>query len=565
MSQGYSFMKKTKFIKTFILSAILLPGFLHSNAQDKLINILDEEIRREMKWLKTQETPAYYLSYRVDEITVNSVSASFGALIDTSSSKMRVLTISLRVGSSQLDNYHYSYPQFSMVELPSADEPIAVKQVLWNATKNIYQQAISNLSNIKTNLTVTVEEEDKSPDFTEEQPNVFIEPPLKPEDNKFDKQEWIKRLKEYSSTFLKDSDIFKGSGYATFQVTRKYFVSSSGDKIAQNSTSTNIGFAGTIKAKDGMEMPLVKTYFAFQPNGLPSNERILKDVNELVNDLIALKKAPVAEPYTGPALLSGRAAGVFFHEIFGHRIEGQRMKNESDAQTFKKKINEQVLLPSLNVYCDPELKNFSNQDLTGYYVYDDQGEKGKKVSIVENGILKNFLMSRTPINGFAKSNGHGRAMYGMQPVSRQSNLMVETRQPQTLDEMRKELIKLAKEQNKSYSYLFDDVYGGFTNTGRYSPNAFNVTPTLVYRIYTDGRPDELVRGVNLIGTPLSMFSQIAQAGGQPEVFNGVCGAESGSVPVSAISPMLLVKQIETQKKAKSMEKSIVLPRPDEKQ
>ena len=562
MSQAI-FMKKTKFIKSFILSVLLFQGYFSVQAQDKLINILDEEIQREMKWLKTQETPAYYLAYRVDEITTYSVTTSLGALTDTSTSTVRILTISLRVGTPKLDNYHDSHPRFSIIELPSSEEPLAVKQVLWDATKNDYQTAVSNLSNIKANLSVTVEEEDKSPDFSEEQPNVYIEPSLKPEDIKFNTQEWIDRLKKYSAAFLRDSDIFKGSSYISYQITRKYFVSSSGDKIAQNSTATNLGFNGTIKAKDGMEMPLVKTYFAFKPEGLPSDESISNDVNNLVNDLVALKKAPVADPYTGPALLSGRAAGVFFHEIFGHRIEGQRMKNETDAQTFKKKVNEQVLLPTLDVYSDPEQTKFGNQDLTGYYIYDDQGEKGQKVSIVENGILKNFLMSRTPINGFLKSNGHGRAMYGMQPASRQSNLIVETTDTKTEDEMKKELIRLAREQNKPYGYLFDEVVGGFTTTGRYSPNAFNVTPTMVYRIYTDGRPDELVRGVNLIGTPLSMFSQIVQAGGKTEVFNGVCGAESGSVPVSAVSPMLLVKQIETQKKAKSFERSIILPRPDE--
>lgn len=311
-----------------------------------------------------------------------------------------------------------------------------------------------------------------------------------------------------------------------------------------------------------MEMPLIKTYFSFKPEGLPLHDTVLQDVRQLVSNLTALKKAPVAEPYTGPALLSGRAGGVFFHEIFGHRVEGQRMKNETDAQTFKKKVNDNVLLQSLNVYSDPGLMQYNHQDIAGYYAYDDQGVKGQKVSVVESGILKNFLMSRTPINGFPQSNGHGRAMYGMQPASRQSNLIVEVSQSQTADDMRKTLIKLAKEQNKPYGYLFDEVIGGFTNTGRYSPNAFNVTPTLVYRIYVDGRPDELVRGVNLIGTPLSMFSQIVQAGGKPEIFNGVCGAESGSVPVSAISPMLLVTHIETQKKAKSTERSIILPRPD---
>lgn len=550
----------TTFYKGLLGIVFFSFGVRAGYAQDKLISILDSEIRREMKWLKTQETPAYYLAYRVDDITSRSISTSFGSLIDTSTNRGRLLTVSLRVGSSQLDNYHYNPQSYSLVDFPLDDDSIAIKQALWNATRILYQQAVKSLSSVKSGMAVRAEEEDKSPDFSEEQPNVYIEPRVS-SGNKFDAEYWITRLKKYSGVFLKDSDIFNASSSLNVVATRKYFVSSSGDKIAQNSTSANIGVRGTIKAKDDMELPLIQTYFAFQPDGLPSDETILKDANTLVNELIALKKAPVAEPYTGPALLSGRAAGVFFHEIFGHRIEGQRMRNESDAQTFKKKVNEQVLLPSLSVFCDPGLKQFKSQDLAGFYVYDDQGEKGQRVSVVENGILKNFLMSRTPIEGFPKSNGHGRAMYGMQPASRQSNLMVENSQPKTLDELRKELIKLAKEQNKPYGYLFDEVVGGFTTTGRYSPNAFNVTPTLVYRVYADGRPDELVRGVNLIGTPLSMFSQITMAGGQSEVFNGVCGAESGNVPVSATSPWLLVKQIETQKKSKSTVRSIILPRP----
>jgi len=154
--QGKIMMKKINIIKVLIVSIFLLPSFIQSNAQDKLIQILDEEVQREMKWLKTQEIPAYYLCYRVDEIFTNTITTSFGSLIDTSNSSMRILTISLRVGSHQLDNYHFGHTKFSMTELPSADEPIAVKQVLWNATKNAYQQAINNLSNIKANMTVSV-------------------------------------------------------------------------------------------------------------------------------------------------------------------------------------------------------------------------------------------------------------------------------------------------------------------------------------------------------------------------------------------------------------------------
>lgn len=549
-----------KISRLFLASIVFIIGtFAQIFAQDNLVNILDDEIQREMSYFKTQEIPAYFLSYRVDEIKTFSISTSFGSLIDTTSSVYRILTISLRVGSPQLDNYHFDSPQYSMAELPSPEEPLAVKQVIWNATRSAYQQAISNFSNIKANLTLRVEEEDKSPDFSEEVPNTYISAGL-PKIN-LQKQLWIDRLKQYSAIFLKDPDIYNGSGFLTFHTSKKYFVSSTGDKIVQGSSSANLGLSGVIKAKDGMEMPLIRTFFAFQPDALPAHDSILNEANSLVQNLISLKNAPVADPYTGPALLSGRAAGVFFHEIFGHRIEGQRMRNENDGQTFKKKVNESVLPDFFNVYCDPQLKTYAGQDLNGHYQYDDQGVKGQRVDVVEKGILKNFLMSRTPINGFQKSNGHGRAMLGVQPTSRQSNLVVETLQPKNREDLRKDLLKLVKEQNKPYGYLFDEVIGGFTNTGRYSPNAFNVTPTLVYRVYADGRPDELVRGVNLIGTPLAMFAQITSAGGKPEIFNGTCGAESGSVPVSAISPMLVVKQIETQKKAKSQELPMILPRP----
>jgi TldD protein len=173
-------------------------------------------------------------------------------------------------------------------------------------------------------------------------------------------------------------------------------------------------------------------------------------------------------------------------------------------------------------------------------------------------------MSRCPIENFPKSNGHGRAEAGYEPVARQSNLILETTQPKSYEELRKLLIQECKAQGLPYGYHIIDITGGFTITGRTIPNSFNVMPTLVYRIYTDGRPDEIVRGVDLVGTPLAMFSQIAEAGNDFEIFTGICGAESGGVPVTAISPSLFVKKIETQKKSKSQEKPPLLPRPGTK-
>jgi len=219
-----------------------------------------------------------------------------------------------------------------------------------------------------------------------------------------------------------------------------------------------------------------------------------------------------------------------------------------------------VLPDFLSVYSDPTLQKIQGPELLGYYAFDDEGVKGRRVTVVENGVLKNFLMSRAPIDGFPKSNGHGRRQQGNAVVARQSNLIVESKKSVSRDELKKLLIEQIKAADKPYGLIFDDIEGGFTFTQRTLPNAFNVMPTVVYRIYPDGR-EELVRGVDLIGTPLIAFSKITAADDDVGVFNGICGAESGWVPVSAISPGLLGSQIEVQRKEKSQERAPVLPSP----
>ncbi len=542
-----------------------------AKAQDKLLNILQEEVYRESSILKSQEVPAYYIGYRVDDIKNYNVSAQFGALTNSYGNNSRLLTITIRVGTHQLDNSHPirdvydnsgSYNSYKTIELPIEENAEAIKNVVWKATNDTYQEAISRYSKVKANVSVKIEEEDRSPDFSQNISGRYEEKPLNFENLMFNKKEWEGRVKKYSLEFLKDPSIFYGVSSIDYQITRKYYVSSDGDKVVQNQSSCNVTLQGAVKAMDGMEMPLYKTFFSYQPDRLPADTEMQKSAETIVANLIALKNAPIANPFSGPALLSSEASGVFFHEIFGHRVEGQRMKNENDAQTFKKMIGQLVLPKSFSVYSNPLLKSYEGVDLKGSYLYDDQASKAENVSIVEQGVLRNFLMSRTPINGFPKTNGHARSEPGRQVESRQSNLIIETTDTKTAIELRAELIRLAKEQKAEYGYLFQEVTGGFTSTGRYDPSAFNVTPTLVYRVYVDGRPDEIVRGVNLIGTPLSIFSQIDMAGGGKGVFNGMCGSESGFVPVSCCSPMLLVKMIETQKKAKSQERSYILPRPE---
>ncbi|MBI5218909.1 MAG: TldD/PmbA family protein [Bacteroidia bacterium] len=566
-----------------IILLILSSAQYYSFAQDNLpagspadrygrqgfLDILSEELNRNMTSLKDQAAAPYFISYRVCETKTWDIQASFGNIVKPDIKNKRMLTVMVRVGSSELDNFHelrgdnsgYMDGWSDGTPVAIENEPEAIKQTLWSETNDGYRKATDKFAKVQANVAVKVAAEDKSPDFSKENAEKYIEPLVNEQELGFDKNLWEEKLKKYSAIFLSNPDIYEGSAILKFTIERKYFVSTEGAKIAQNRVAAWLHVSGSIQADDGMKLPLHKTYFALNPKDLPKDDDIISDTKNMVEKLGKLKIAPVVDAYTGPALLSASASGVFFHEIFGHRVEGQRMKKESDAQTFKKKIGQSVLPADISVLFDPTIKNYKGFDLNGSYIYDDEGIKGQKVTIVDKGILKGFLMARCPIENFPNSNGHSRADAGKQPVTRQSNLIVETSKPYTMEQLKTMLKEEAKKQSKEYGYLFNEVTGGFTMTGRFIPNAFNVMPTEVYRVYVDGRPDELVRGVDLVGTPLAMFSQIAAAGDKAGVFTGTCGAESGWVPTTCVSPSLFVKQIEMQRKSKNQNRPPILTRP----
>jgi predicted Zn-dependent protease len=402
-----------------------------------------------------------------------------------------------------------------------------------------------------------VGEEDKSGDFSPESPENSIEDQVK---IKVNRALWEEKVRKYTAPFAKYGDIYEARASLDATVETRWYVSSEGSRIQTSQSYCRLAISAFAKAEDGMELPRYESFFSFTPDGLPDDGTVLKAVEKMISDLHALRTAPTVDPYTGPAILSGRASGVFFHEVFGHRIEGHRQKRVEEAQTFRKMLNEKVLPETFSVYFDPNVTRFGNANLSGSYRYDNQGVKARRVPIIEKGVFKGFLMSRTPIEGFPKSNGHGRKQPGFAPVCRQSNLFVEVSQAMSRAELKNRLIEQLKKENKPFGLYFENIEGGFTMTGRTIPNAFNVLPIMVYRIYVDGR-EELVRGVDLIGTPLTAFSKIEAADDQIGIFDGICGAESGGVPVSSVSPGILVSQIEVQKKAKSEERPPILPPP----
>ena len=553
-----------KHLLSYLLFAFTFtaPVFADGKADnDTLLHVIREELNADFAELQKQDIKPYFMSFRVQESFTTRITASFGFLGISNQNHSRTFTPQVRVGTPELDNFKFNNQSRSGTQpLPLTDASTdAFRAAIWSQMLTAYERATSAYRDVQNRLRSQADNEDKAPCFTmlgDSAAESYYEPPLShPTLTPAEQREWEERLCRISAVFRQWPQF--GEAVANLQVEnqRTHLVSTEGTAIVQNRISYRVFIQAQVKTDDGMELPLNKTYYATSLDALPAEDVMIRDAEDVGRRLEALSKAPVADPFTGPALMSGEASGVFFHEIFGHRLEGHRMK--TGGQTFRKMVGEQVLPTDFQVYCDPTLTHYGDQPLNGGYRYDDEGTRARRVNNVVDGVLKEFLMSRVPLDSFPQSNSHGRTAEGGTPVSRQSNLVVETRRPYTEAQLRQLLRDEARRQDKPYGYLFQSVSGGFTQTGEGgSINSFNVTPLEVFRIYVDGRPDELVRGVDLIGTPLSMFSNITAGGDTPATFIGVCGAESGWVPVSATSPMVFCAKIETQRR---QEKSALMP------
>jgi len=528
-----------------------------------LLDILSDELQRNFTILKQNgDPPPYYMDYTVTDEESQSLSASFGSIDSRSKDHLRYLDVTLRVGNAQLDNYHSVNGQrgrFTRGEvIPLDDVPDAIRRRVWLDTDRTYKLAARRLIEIKSNQEVKVKDADTSADFSSEPPATYQEPP--PPIGNID-DGWAERARKWSTVVSDSPDVLYSNISLSAQRLSNYMVSTEGTRLLHGRNFVSLSIVARGKATDGMDLVAMQDYQAADLAHLPPPAQVEAAAKRVGHDLTSLVQAPAVEPFVGPAILSGRAAAVFFHEIFGHRIEGHRQKDEAEGQTFTKAVGTSVLPSFLSVVFDPTRRTLDGIDLNGYYTYDDEGVKARPVTVVENGILKTFLMSRSPIDGVDHSNGHGRRQPGLEVVSRQSNLIVESKKQVSEKALRDMLIAEVKRQNKPYGLYFDEITGGYTTTQRRGLQAFTVIPLMVYRVFADGRPDELVRGVDIVGTPLSSFAKILATSDKPEVFNGYCGAESGQVPVSASSPAILVSEIEIQKKQHSQDRPPFLGRP----
>jgi TldD protein len=581
-------LKIRKFVNKSVLTALALTtsvtmcsGRSEVRAYDEIhetsdptIETMQTELKRTMDRLKTAgKAPLYYLAYRLYECPWDTISAANGALINDMSGSSRMLSVDMRVGSPHFDNTHFLRVKNSAASqiyekstrfdsvLPATGDGLPLAQALWVKSDSAFKDAQQRYSELVANNDVMSAEEDKSDDFSFQPRRIQLD---HQREIHIDRQLWQERMKRLSRLFLGHPSLLQNSrvSFVTEPSTR-YFVNSEGSEEIEQHLSFRVYIHVSCLAKDGMGLWLWESVESPDPDLLPDEKALSQRIVLLINKLEKLREAPVAEPYVGPAILSGKAAAVFYHETFGHRIEAVHEKSENEGKTFSRKLGTKVMPSFLSVIDDPTKVMAEGKFLNGHYICDDEGVPGRAVTLAKNGVLTGYLVSRALVQGCNASNGHGRSSPGWNPVARQANLFVVADKanqvsPQTLRAM---LIAEAKKQHKDYGLLFDEIAGGATYTTTGSEQTYWINPLIVYKVFVDGRPDELIRGSQIVGTPLSALEHVIAAGNDPAVFNGECGRESGPVPVSAVSPSLLLQSLETKRSAKSFDKLPILPDP----
>ncbi len=560
-------------------SSVTLPSTLQKGQEaaklavtgDVLLDAMNKELARSFAQLKSLGTsPLYFLSYRVYDTEDINLTASYGAIESDGQNRRRILDVEARVGDMKTDSSHKLRGDFdapierffldsrAAVEFSLDDDEPAIRTALWLVTDDAFKRAQRNLIQVQANRTVKVVEEDQSDDFSPAPPVVSVEKAMKPS---IDTEEWKQRLRKLSSIYKEYPEITDSNVTLDIDLDERYITTSEGTKLRTQDRQARISTNVSTVAADGMVLYLYDSVDVFNPKDLPDDATMEKKIRALAESIIALRKAPVAEPYVGPAILRGRASGVFFHEVLGHRVEGHRQKDEDEGRTFAKKVDQKIMPDFISVFDDPTLSTSGDRPLVGHYKFDNEGVPAQRVTVVEKGILKNFLMGRSPVVNFNKSNGHSRCEPGSKPVARQGNLIVESNKAVPYEELKRQLVEEAKRQGKPYGLIFDEIAGGFALTQAFMPQSFQLLPLRVTRVWADGKPDELLRGVNLVGTPLASLETVINAADDTDTFSGVCGAESGWVPVSATSPSLLVRTIEVAREWKEQDKPPILPPP----
>jgi predicted Zn-dependent protease len=564
-------MHTKRILNISLICLFLCPAIKTATAghdrRPRLLKAMNNELKRSIKNLKMKSFEApYFMAFEMKENLSHRMEARYGAIFQDNQGKTRRLRVQIRVGDHRLDNigkknreFNYSWnPGYRATRFaPVDDDPVALRNAFWLLTDETYKASLKGFLKLKSSLVTEVDDDEFAGSFSREKAQVYIS---KNRPLRFDRSYFKALARTLSSRFRKYPAIFDSQVSIDTTKETRYLVNSEGTRLITDRILFHLSVHANTRAEDGMLISNQISVYAPSADKLPKKAEMIVRIDQLIANLKALRKAPVIDPYSGPAILDGEATGVLFHEVIGHRLEGERQLDDKEGKTFKGQVGKQIIPAFLSLIDDPTLPAIKGQALNGFYRYDDEGVPAQKVKLVERGKLKSFLTSRTPVKNFLQSNGHGRSAPGERPRARMGNTILKSSKQVRYKKLKEMLIAEVKRQGKPYGLIIKNILGGSTQTSTWGYQAYKGTPQMVYRIFPNGRK-ELVRGVEIVGTPLTSINKIVATSDKTSIFNGYCGAESGYVPVAAIAPAVLMTEIELQRTAKKSAKSPILPSP----
>jgi len=574
------------------------------NGHDHTLEAMQDEMARNVARLQLPGQPKpFYIQYRVLDVDIRSISASFGTLISSSHTRNRFMSVSVRVGNHQLDSSNFLSQNGFQGFLGSTGQVgidrdyNSLRQDLWLATDQAYKQALVQYSNKKAFLN-SLARPPEIPDFAKlaQPPVVDVQPLLNPD---WTSRNWENEAREASKILTSYPDLYSTRVHYYLVYTTYYLLTSEGTKLRISHSVAGIEASMDTQATDGMPLHNFYSSYAPQPSGLPQPAAVSMALAHAAGQLEALRTAPNLDDYEGPILFDAPAAGSVLAQALAPSLSGARpplsslptfdqmMRQVGGHSEWSDRVGTRVFPLDVSLTDDPSATNFQGQPLLGGYDVDDEGVRAQKVDIIENGILKNLLMSRRPGPEFLQSNGHARSALLSSPEPTMSNLFFQAANTLSPADLRKKFIDLcradgqqwcleikrmdnpalAAQTQQDFSDILSGVAAGLSSGDR--------LPLLVYRVYVSDGREQLVRGAHITGLNLHSFRTIAGIGNDPTVFNFMQNAEpgfagtalatfgsvQGGIPTSIVAPSLLLEDVEVRGFHGEPERLPMLPPP----
>ena len=511
---------------------------------DPVLKAMLAELKRSQEKLQLGHLQRpYYIDYQVTEVQDYTADATLGALRQDSTSIGRFVRVVVRIGDYKQDSY-YGEGVGTMEVMPIENNYMALRHQLWLATDKAYKAALNGLSEKQAALK-NVETETEVADFARETPDQSIHNPVK---LGVSLDAWKQKVRAASDLFRRDPALESSSALYSFRVLNRYFVNTEGTVTRNGKTVYSFAFVGREQADDGMRLERSHGYVVTTPGELPKPEAVERDARKLIHSFDALKKAPLVEDdYNGPVLFSADAATAVFERLVAPNVVGVRPELGSSARArgeFGSSYKNRVLPRFLTVIDDPKTKSLAGLTLAGSYDVDDEGVPAQTVTVIDKGILTNYLMGRQPIRDFPNSNGHGRTALAGAPRAQISNLIFRASNGVPFEDLKKKLLEMCKDQGKPYGYYVE-------TTGP------RLAPRLLWRVYVKDGHMELVRGAvfNQLDTR-ALRSDIVAAGNDQYVYN-----RSEPLPSAIVAPSILFDELEIQRSTRTREKPPQYPAP----